>query len=680
MKALAFATLSVLLCGCSLTGVDSSSVSAASPDGRNEIRLLLAPLSFEVLRDGKVVVARTEISIDVNGRRLDGEGVKPEVVCERLEGEVKTPVYKKAAVSLEGNETYACFGEWGVRLVARDDGVAYRFETRFPGRIRVNGERAGFVVPDEDATCHVHFTKLTGYEETQCSTLPANAVKTGDEKKRIIYAPFLFRTAGVTVAAMESDVRDYPICDFTAECGANGSLAVKGVFPGWPKSEFRTAGSSSKNDAIPSGGRKIVVDEHEGWLVETAGERTFPWRAFAIADKPADLFGNDLVYALAPRATGDDDFAWVKPGKVAWDWWNAFDNKGVEDGCTTETYNRFVDFAADNGIEYVIMDEGWSENLDIWKFNPKVDVPGVIERANEKGVGIILWMAWAQVVGEEDRVAEHFARMGAKGFKVDFMDRGDAEAERFLWRFAESCRKNKMLVDYHGVHHPAGLNSAYPNVLNFEGVHGLEQMKWYRRGTGIVENDVKICFTRMTAGPMDYTPGAMDNYAIGQYPSLDKKTEKVKGRPYAYIHPGSLGTRSRQMAMLALYEAPLQMLCDSPTKYERSKNCISFMSAIPTTWDDTIGLGGTPDTFAAAARRKGGVWYAAGITNVDSRDFEIDTSFLADGEWKMELFCDRTGEKDEPSMFQIVHGTVHRGDKVPVRMAAAGGFIARFYK
>jgi len=668
MKNIAFAIVPALLCGCSFINGDSSSISAASPNGRNEIRLQLAPLSFEVVRDGKTLVARTPISLDVNGRRLDGEGVKPEVKTSKISGSVKTPVYKKASVSLEGNETFASFGEWGVRLSARDDGVAYRFETSFPGRIRVNGELAGFVVPDKDATCHVHFTGRTGCEETQCQTLPANGVKTSSGEKKMIYAPFLFRTAGTTVAAMESDVRDYPICDFTAECRADGALVAKGSFPGWPKSSFHTAGSMSKKDAIPSGGRKVVVEEHEGWLVETEGVRTFPWRVFALADEPAELLASDIVYALAPRATGGDDFSWVKPGKVAWDWWNAFDNKGTENGCTTEGYNRFVDFAAANGIEYVIMDEGWSANLDIWKFNPKVDVPAVIERANAKGVGIILWMAWAQVVGDEDRVAEHFAKMGAKGFKVDFMDRGDAEVERFLWRFAESCRKNKMLVDYHGAHHPTGLNSTYPNVLNFEGVHGLEQMKWYRTGTGIVENDVKICFTRMAAGPMDYTPGAMDNYAIGKYP------------PSSYINPGSLGTRSRQMAMLALYDAPLQMLCDAPTKYERNKECISFMSSIPVTWDDTIGLGGTPDTFAAVARRKSNAWYVAGLTNVDGRDFEIDTSFLSDGEWKMVMFCDTPESEKKPETYQIVRRKVRSGDKVPVRMASAGGFIALFVK
>ena len=411
--------------------------------------------------------------------------------------------------------------------------------------------------------------------------------------------------------------------------------------------------------------------------METEGKRTFPWRVFALASNPSDLFASDIVFAIAKPATPGEDFSWVKPGKVAWDWWNAFDNKGDPEGCTTETYIRFIDFAAANGIEYVIMDEGWSAKLDIWKFSPVVDVPRVIDYANEKGVGIILWMAWAQVVGDEEHVAEHFAKLGAKGFKVDFIDRGDAKAERFIWKFAEVCRKQKMLVDYHGVHHPAGLCRTYPNVLNYEGVGGLEKMKWNDNNSAILKNDVDICFTRMTAGPMDYTPGAMDNYPVGKYPGLGPKRGT---RPLVAVEPGSIGTRSRQMAMIALYEAPLQMLCDSPTKYEKNMECLRFLSAIPTVWDDTVGLGGEPGQFAAVARRKSGVWYASGITNADSRDFDIDTSFLGAGEWKMDIFRDTADGDTAPSKYDRVVEMVRSGAKVRVHMAKGGGFVARFSK
>ena len=241
---------------------------------------------------------------------------------------------------------------------------------------------------------------------------------------------------------------------------------------------------------------------------------------------------------------------------------------------------------------------------------------------------------------------------------------------RFLWDFAEACRKSRMLVDYHGVHRPTGMERAYPNVVNYEGVHGLEQMKWNEGNPEFLANDVKICFTRMTAGPMDYTPGAMDNYRIGRYPP----------RKISFTNPGSIGTRCRQIAMMALYFAPLQMLCDSPTKYERNMECFSFMAGMPTVWDETRALGGSPDSHVAVARRKGDVWYAAGITNADWRYFVLDTSFLGDGEWDMEIFKDSSSSDDSPETYIHTRLGIRAGERITIRMAAGGGFAARFTK
>ena len=663
------------LAGCAWFGGDGDEISAVSPDGRNEIRLYLRPMAYEVLRDGKVVAAKTRIALNIEGEHLGRYMMKssPVVSTGRVMGKFFPAVYKKHKVFESGYETVVDYGPWAVRLVARDDGVAYRYETRFPGKIRVNGERAGFSIPDRKATCWVHFTNRPGCEETKCQTLAAQDVKTDLARRRMVYSPFVYRTGGTTVAVFESDVWDYPVRNFDEADSPAGEASFKSVFAGWPKRTFHSA--SGKR--LESGGRNVEVEKHADWLVETDGTRNFPWRAFALADKSIQLLENDIVYALARPAEEGADFSWVKPGKVAWDWWNAFDNKGDPDGCTTETYLRFVDFAADNGVEYVIMDEGWSEKLNIWKFSPRVDVTKVIDHANSRGVGIILWMAWAQVVGDEDRVAEHFAKLGAKGFKVDFMDRGDAEVERFLWKFAESCRRNRMLVDYHGSHRPTGLRRAYPNVLNCEGVHGLEQMKWNDGDVEFLDNDVKLCYTRMTAGPMDYTPGAMDNYAIGKYP---KKDRKFAGRHYAHTHPGSIGTRCRQMAMMALYDAPLQMLCDSPTKYERNMECFSFMAATPTTWDETVGLFGTPDTCAVVARRKGDVWYVAGITNAEGRYYTLDTSFLPEGDWNMEIFKDASDSDEKATAYVHTRLRLRRGESMVVRMAPGGGFVARFAK
>lgn len=649
---------------CCVCNRDGSAAKAVSPDGKNVIRLWTSPLAYEVARDGVVVVAKTEIGLKVDGACLKpGEACK--VTARKVAGTVETPVYKKARIDLAGNETAVDFGAWGIRLAARNDGVAYRFETKKPGTITVDGEKAGLTIPCAEAKCALNYGSSAGCEETVPVACKAGEIVTGKEKgRRFVYLPLVYKVGGVNVAVTESDVYDYPILNLVKPEGAG---AFASTFAGFPKRTYRAGGWDSRKP-IEKGGRWVVVAEHDDFLVKTEGTRTFPWRVFALADASAKFCEADIVNALArPQAKGAD-FSWVKPGKVAWDWWNGWDNKGEAAGCTTAGYKRFIDFAAKTGVEYVILDEGWSETLNIWKFHPNVDVPEIVRYGNEKGVGIILWMAWAQIYGEEEKVAAHFAKLGAKGFKVDFMDRGDAACERFLWAFAEACAKNKMLVDYHGAHRPTGMSRAYPNVLNYEGVHGLECAKWFKNNYDFMDNDVKAFFLRMTAGPMDYTPGAMDNYPIGQY----------KGDN---VNPGSVGTRCRQMAMMVAYEAPLQMLCDAPTKYEKNMECFSFMAATPVVWADTVGLGGCPCTYAAVARRaKDGSWYAAALNNKDPRDYVLDTAFLGSGEWTATLFRDAADADARPTHYVKEAKTFKAGDKVTFRLAAGGGFVAKFTK
>ncbi len=681
-RAIALAALGLALAGCCArncgTGCCAApDATAVSPDGRNEIRLWSWPLAYEVRRDGKLVVAKSAIGMVVNGKSLrQGAAIKA-VVRKSVKGAIATPVYKKETVDVSREETFADFGSWGVRLAARNDGVAYRFETSLPGKVKVNEERAQVWVPCGEMKCSLNYGSRYGCEETVPLSCKAKDIETGkDASRKYVYLPFVYSTCGTTVAVTESDVRDYPILNLKRESSPLKGVALDAEFSQWPKSVVNDSGEPYS----PTAARKRFwkIKEPAGYLVETDGTRTFPWRTFILADSPAKLCEADIVYALAEiMRDGYRDFEWVKPGKVAWDWWNAWDCKGEKDGCTTAGYERFIDFAAKTGVEYVIFDEGWSEKLNIWKFSPAVDVPHLIKYAAKKGVGIILWMSWAQVYGDEARVASHFAKLGAKGFKVDFMDRGDADVERFLWKFADECAKNRMVVDYHGAHRPTGMSRAYPNVLNYEGVHGLECTKWYKGDYDFMDNDVKAFFLRMTAGPMDYTPGAMDNYPVGGYPKPDLKSPYRTGN--TYVNPGSVGTRCRQMAMMALYEAPLQMLCDAPTKYEKNMECFKFMAATPVVWADTIGLGGCPDSFAAVARKsKSGAWYAAAITNADGRDYELDTSFLGDGVWKAEIFRDAAESDVKPTAYVHEARDIKAGYKINLRMAKGGGFVVKF--
>ena len=682
MKKSLWSCLGVLvLAGCCCFVSEVRPVSVVSPDGKNEIRLWTDPLAYEVRRGGRVVAEKTAIGMKVDGACLSAGAVR-EVRRSTRTGSETTPVYKKAKISLAANEALVDFGTWGVRLAARDDGVAYRFETKLPGTVRIDCEKAAITVPSASARCWVNFTDSYGCEETIPEALPASEVRTVDSAQRkgrsMAYLPFAYAADGAFVVVTESDVRDYPIWNLVGTNGvdaAAGSVRLDSKFAGWPKRTRRIGGWGESE--VERGGRWVRVDGHEDFLVKaTSGTRTFPWRTFILADSPAKVCEADIVRALAaPQAEGD--FSWVKPGKVAWDWWNCFDNsdpKAKNGGCTTKTYERFIDFAAATGVEYVIFDEGWSESLNIWKFHPEVDVPHLIGYANKKGVGIILWMAWAQVYGEEEKVAAHFAQLGAKGFKVDFMDRGDAEIANFLEKFAAACAKHRMLVDYHGVCRPYGLQRKYPNVVNYEGIHGLEQTKWFPGGaaaeTAMMASDVRAFYLRMSAGPMDYTPGAMLNHAVGA------------GYKGSRQFPGSVGTRCRQMAMMALYEAPLQMLCDSPTNYEKNQECFAFMAATPVVWADTVGVGGDPDGIAAVARKANdGSWYAAGITDVSAREFALDTAFLGDGTWRAEIF--RDGPDADKTGTSYVHEkdvAVQACSTLRFRLAPGGGFVVRFVK
>ena len=670
MKKLMMVVMGVALAGC-CSWCAKKPITAVSPDGKNEIRLYTAPLAYEVLRDGVVVVAKSEIGLKVDGQCLAKNAGAPKATeTKALSGTVSTPVYKKASVDLAGTETFADWGDWGVRLVARNDGVAYRFETKKGGEIIVNCEKADLVVPDVAAKCWANKTTAFGNEETVPVSTTAGKLATSD--KEMVYLPFAYSVNGKCVAVTESDVRDYPIWNFTT---AEGSAVLAAKFECAPKATQRVGGWGK--DIVTTGGRWVKITAHEDYLAKTAGTRTFPWRTFILTDRPVQFCEADIVYALAPAADAGADYSWVKPGKVAWDWWNCFDNApqgAPNDGCTTKTYERFIDFAAAKGVEYVIFDEGWSETLNIWKFHPEVDVPHLINYANQKGVGIILWMAWAQVYGEEEKVAAHFAKLGAKGFKVDFMDRGDAVVARFLENFAAACAKEKMLVDYHGAYRPNGLQRRYPNVVNYEGIHGLEQMKWFPGGEKnereMMFNDVAAFYLRLTAGPMDYTPGAMLNHAIGAgYEGKGSNT------------PGSVGTRCRQIAMMSLYEAPLQMLCDSPTNYEKNDESFAFMAATPVVWQKTVGLDGCPDSMVAAARQAtDGSWYAAGLTTIEARDYTLDTSFLGEGKWNAEIFRDGPDADKNGTSYGREKKTVTAGEKIALHMAPGGGFAVRFAK
>ena len=656
------AVLFAVALGC-VGGLFAETIAVRSPDGKNEIRLLVEEsLRYAVLRNGQVRIAPTPLSMTVENRGV--LGAKPVVAgkSERAVAEtIPTPVYKKAAIHAKGHEVAVSFeGGYQVILRAHDDGVAYRFATALDGMIKVTDEQAALTFPSPDLTAYVGYNwgnradpkqdKLQNSWESIYEKMKVSEVAA--DKQRLVYLPLLVQYPdGVCVCVTESDLRDYPGWNLYRD----GKDAVR-------LSPWMAQVPVSRT--VEDNQRQRLVKEREPWLAETAGTRTFPWRVFIMADQPVKLIESDLVYALAKPCAQADTFGWVKPGKVAWDWWNDWNVSGVpfRAGCNTATYKYYIDFAQKNGIEYVIFDEGWSVSLKIMEIHPDVDVPELIRYADARGVGIILWCSWPQLVGRQHEVFKRYADMGAKGFKIDFMDRDDQFVVKFLEETANIAASYKLLVDYHGMFKPTGLQRTCPNIVNFEGVHGLEQLKW-ENGSDFPAHDCMIAFTRMVAGPLDYTPGAMLN-------------QTRKGFKANYTQPTSQGTRVHQMALMTLFEAPLQMLCDTPTQYIRNQACTDFMVKVPTVWDETFGLLGSVDEYVAVARRKGEVWHLAVIGNWEPRELTLDLDFLK-GAYRAEIFADGINADRDATDYTREVRTVRGGTSLTVRLSSGGGWTAR---
>ena len=379
-----------------------------------------------------------------------------------------------------------------------------------------------------------------------------------------------------------------------------------------------------------------------------------------IADRDRQLLENELVYELAPP-TRLADVSWIQPGKVSWDWWNALNVRDVpfRAGVNTATYKYYIDFASKYHIPYIILDEGWYKLGNLLDVKPEIDVPELVRYGREKGVGIILWVIWKTLDDQMTPALDQFQSWGVRGIKVDFMQRDDQAVVRFYWRAAREAASRHLLVDFHGAHKPAGLNRAYPNVLTFEGVRGLENDKWSTSVTP--EHDVTLPFTRMLAGPMDYTPGAMVNAQPRDF------------RPI-FDRPMSQGTRAHQLAMYIVYESPLQMLADSPSEYLREPDAMAFLADVPVVWDETRALDGSVGEYVLVARRHGGAWYVGGMTNSTARMLTLDLGFLGDGAWTLESWAD--GPNADRNGMDYVRSSrlVRRGDRVDVRMGPGGGY------
>ena len=625
----------------------------ASPDGTLCVGIRAADsLTYTVTRHGTPVLLPSAIGLHFADGTVLGRGAKvTDARRETVERVVEAPFYRQARFTEHYNQLRLTFeGGYAVTFRVFDQGCAYRIETHLPGERTVAGEVAefnfagdpGLFAAYSDGLCNAYQSQ---YEKCRLSAL-------GTEKPVLLPLAADCGAAG-RVLVCEADLEAYPGMFLTPSAGG-----LRGLFAAVPDSCYLHERRCQEK----------VATRHD-YIARVEGTRTYPWRILAVADEDRELPTNDLVYALAAE-NRIGDCSWVKPGKVAWEWWNASNLYDVDfkAGINNETYKYYIWFASQHGIEYVILDEGWAVNkqADLMQVVPEIDLEELVEYGRERNVGIILWAGYYAFERDMERVVKHYADMGVKGFKVDFMDRDDQRMVDFLHRAAEVCAEHKMLLDFHGVFKPTGLNRTWPNVLNYEGVFGLEQLKWSAESTDMVKYDVTMPFIRMVAGPMDYTQGAMRNASRGNY------------RP-VHSEPMSQGTRCRQLAEYVVFESPITMLCDSPSNYMKEPECFAFMASVPTVWDETVALTGSVGEYIAIARRSGDTWYIGAMTDWTPRELELDLSFIGNGNYDVESFADGINADRAARDFRKTVSELPQDRRLKIRMAPGGGYAARIY-
>lgn len=645
-----FLVISMLLLSALISKANILSVS--SPDGKITMNVKLTDrIYYNVEVDGEEVMWYSPLSMTTN-KGVFGEN--PELKNSEItsvDEVIKTVWGNRSEVPDVYNELKLSFKDgYNILFRAYNDGVAYRFQSDIDGELIVYNEEVEYRFwEDFPMVNHIVDSYTTSYEKLYTRQ---NISDIGTEN--LISLPSVIDQGTLKLAITESDVYEYPGFYLT-KIGNHSRYYINGSFPKYP-TKWEPGGHSLFN---------LVVQERADYIAKTTGKRNFPWRVIKVAREDIELVDSDLVYKLARPSKIKTD--WIKPGKVAWDWWNALNLEGVdfETGINDKTYEYFIDFAAENNIEYIIMDEGWSDQFDVLLPTPLVDMEHLTSYAKEKGVKIILWAVWHTIDRQYKEAFELFQKWGIAGIKVDFIDRDDQLGIEFYERLAREAAKYELLVDYHGCSKPTGLHRTYPNLINYEGVRGNEYNKF---STGETPgHNVDIAFTRMMVGPIDYTPGAMTNSVEGDFHQ-------------SFENPMSYGTRAHQLGMYVVYYAPLQMLCDAPTAYEKYPDILQFLSDVPTTWDETKVLSGKLGEYVVVARKKGDDWYIGGLTNWDERYVEIDLSDFSSGDYNATLLMDGINANRIASDYKVEKKKVSSSDKLKINMKKGGGFAIQLKK
>ncbi len=642
----------LLALSCRVQAAAPRSWELKSPDGAIVVTVTAGDrLEWSVRFREKPLIAPSPFSLTLgNGGVL---GSQPRLVKARsqpVSTQFSAIHYRRAVISDVYNQLILNFrGNYGVEFRAYDDAVAYRFFTSFKEEITILSEEAHFnFMADHEAFIPIQWDYRDGkifnssfealYREIRLSEFPADS---------LAFLPLLVDAGeGVKVELLEADLEDYP--GMYLDLNETGK-GFRGVFAPYPLSSYEK-------------GRNVIPDRRAGYIARTAGTRSFPWRVAVITGRDAGLLDCDIVQKLASPCRLDD-ISWIRPGQVSWDWWNDLNISHVDftAGMNTDTYKYYIDFASSFGISYIILDEGWNVPGDLTRVKPVIDLEELVAYGSRKGVGLILWASWRDILAQKEKAFDFFSAAGIRGLKIDFIDRDDQVAVASTYEIAELAARHKLLVDYHGIFKPTGLQRTYPNVVGYEGVKGMENVKW--ADEDVPRYDVTIPFIRNLAGPMDYTPGAMRNATQACFRAVNSM-------------PMSKGTRVHQLAMYVVFEVPLQMLADNPTAYLREKECTSFITRIPTVFDESVPLDGKVGEYVAVARKKGDSWYVGAMTDWTPRELFLDFSFLGEGEYNAEIFSDGVNAHRDATDYKRELTTIRKGDRLKVTLKGGGGWAA----
>ena len=628
----------------------------SSPDGTLKVEISAGnELAYQVMHGNDTILSHSNIGLVLENGTIVGK--TPRITGERrkkIKDNIESPFYRFKEFVATGNELdLKLKGGFGIIFRAYNEGVAYRFYTTQSSDIIIKEEQAEFNFK-EDYTAYLPYTTNDKKPMVMAYQNVYDITPLSKAQPKLAFLPVTVDCGSVKLTLLESDLEAYPGMFVQSQQGKYG---LKGVFAPYP----------AKTDFYPWRKQEYVTETTD-FISRSRGSRSYPWRVLAITEKDTDMPVNNLVYALAsPNRIGDT--SWIKTGKVAWDWWNDWNLKGVpfKAGINMDTYKYYIDFASRNGLEFIVLDEGWYDpkSGDMLTVIPELDLPELIAYGKSKGVEIVLWTVFNVLDSQLEAACKKYADMGIKGFKVDFLDRDDQTAVEMVYRIAEMTARYKLTLDLHGIYKPTGINRTYPHIINFESVFGMEEVKWTDIKNNMPLYDVTFPYIRMMAGPVDYTPGAMRNATKADWRAM-------------YYTPASMGTRCHQLAAYIVHDSPFTMLCDAPTNYLNEQECVDFIASLPVEVDSTFIASGELGKYIVTVRKKDVNWYIGGMTNWDERDVQLDFSFLPEGvSYTAVLFKDGVNANKQAEDYRKETIRIDKDSRLTLHLASGGGFAMK---